>query len=81
MLYIIPNFLVLHFGEKFMKITTKITKLQMHESLHKNVNENTFSFTFFMQIFMKDNYNNKCFTLLISYNLFKLFKTDGLEKS
>ena len=24
MVYIIPNFLVLHFGEKFMKIQTKI---------------------------------------------------------
>ena len=46
--YIIPNFLVLHFGENFMKIRTKIAKLQMHENLHKNVNENMFSFTFFM---------------------------------
>ena len=42
----------LHIGEKFMKIRTKIGKLQMHENLKKNVNENTFSFTFFfMQIF------------------------------
>ena len=40
MVYIIPNFLVLHFGENFMKIQTKIAKLQMHENLHKNVNEN-----------------------------------------
>ena len=39
MVYIIPNFLVLHFGENFMKIQTKIVKLQMHENLHKNVNE------------------------------------------
>ena len=31
MMYIIPNFLVLHFGENFMKIRTKIAKLQMHE--------------------------------------------------
>ena len=49
MLYImiiIPNFLVLQFGEHFMKIRTKIAKLQMHENLHKNVNENMFSFTF-----------------------------------
>ena len=35
-------FLVLHFGENFTKIWTKIAKLQMHENLH----------TFFMQIFM-----------------------------
>ena len=42
MVYIIPNFLVLHFGEKFMKIQTKIAKLQMHENMHKNVNENIF---------------------------------------
>ena len=46
MVYIIPNFLVLQFGENFMKIGTKIAKLQMHENLHKNVNENMFSFTF-----------------------------------
>ena len=44
MVYIILNFLVLHFGEKFMKIRTKIPKLQMHENLHKN--------SHFMQIFM-----------------------------
>ena len=29
-----------YFGENFMKIQTKIAKLQMHENLHKNVNEN-----------------------------------------
>ena len=46
MVYIIPNFLVLHFGKNFMKIQTKIPKLQMHEKLHKNVNENMFSSTF-----------------------------------
>ena len=46
MMYIIPHFLVLQFGENFMKIRTKIAKLQMHENLHKNVNENIFSFTF-----------------------------------
>ena len=40
MVYIIHNFLVLDFGENFMKILTKIAKLQMHENLHKN------SFTF-----------------------------------
>ena len=44
MVYIIPNFLGLHFGENFMKILTNIhiAKLQMHENLHKNVNENMF---------------------------------------
>ena len=46
MMYIIPNFLVLHFGENFMIIRTKIAKLLMHENLHKHVNENRFSFTF-----------------------------------
>ena len=46
MVYMIPYFLVLHFGENFMKIRTKIIKLQMHENLHKIVNENMFSFTF-----------------------------------
>ena len=46
MLYIIPKFLVVHFGENFTKIGTKIAMLQMHESLYENVNENMFSFTF-----------------------------------
>ena len=46
MVYIIPNFLVLHFGENFMKIRTKIAKLQMHENLHKNM----FSFTFLYNV-------------------------------
>ena len=44
MVYIIPNFLLLHFGEDFMKIQSKILKLQMHKKLYKNVNENMFSF-------------------------------------
>ena len=46
MVFIIPNYLVLHFGENFMKIQTEIAKLQIHENLHKNMNENMFSFTF-----------------------------------
>ena len=46
MVYIIPNLLVLHFGENVAKIWLKIAKLQMLENLHKNVNENMFSFTF-----------------------------------
>ena len=46
MVYIIPKLLALHFGENFMKIRSKIPKLQMHEKLHKKVNENMFSFTF-----------------------------------
>ena len=52
MVYIVPNFLFLHFGENF------IAKLQMHENLYKNVNENMFSFTFlckFSRGFMKGN--------------------------
>ena len=48
MVYIIPNFLVLHFGENVMKTRTKIAKLHMHENLHKNVNENMVSFTFYI---------------------------------
>ena len=48
---IIPNFLVLYFAESFMKIQTKIEKLQMHENLYKNVNEHVF-IHIFMQIFM-----------------------------
>ena len=45
MVYIIPNFLVLNFGYNFMKIRTKIAKLQMHENFHKNLN-------IFMHFFM-----------------------------
>ena len=47
MVYIILNFLVLYFGENFMKIQSKIPKLQMHEKLHKNLNEHLFSFAFY----------------------------------
>ena len=47
MVYIIPNFLVLHFGENFLKIRTKIPKLQMHENFHKHV-----FIHIIMQIFM-----------------------------
>ena len=46
MVYIIPNFLILHLGENNIKIRTNLAKLQMHENLHKNVNKNMFSFTF-----------------------------------
>ena len=35
MVYIIHNFLVLHFGENFMKIRSKIPKLQMHKNCIK----------------------------------------------
>ena len=58
MVYIIPNFLVLHLGENFMEIRTKLPKLQMRENLHKNVNENMFSFTFlckFFRVFIMGN--------------------------
>ena len=48
------QFLVLNFGENFMKIRTKIPKLQMHANLHKNVNENMSSFTF-LCIFLRVN--------------------------
>ena len=47
MVFIIPNFLVLHFGKIFTRIQSKIPKLKMHEKLHKNVNENLFQFTFY----------------------------------
>ena len=58
MVYIIPNVLVLHFGEKFMKNWTKIAKSQMHENLNKHMNENMFSFTClckFSWVFTKGN--------------------------
>ena len=47
MMYIIPNFLVLHFGENFMKMRTKTAKLQMHENLYTNMNENMLSLKVF----------------------------------
>ena len=58
MVYNIPDFLVLQFGENFRKIRTKIAKLQTHENLHKNVNENMFSFTILCKysgVFMMGN--------------------------
>ena len=54
MVYIILNVLVLHFVENFMKIQTKIAKLQMYENFHNNVDESCFNtrFKLFLQIFM-----------------------------
>ena len=43
MVYTIPNFLVLLFGENFVKIQTKIARLQIHEHLHKNVNSHLYA--------------------------------------
>ena len=50
MVNIIPNLLVLHYDENYMKNQTKIANLQMHENLHKNVNENMFSFPFLCKV-------------------------------
>ena len=73
---IIANFLVLYFGENFIKTRTKLPKLQMHV----NVNENMFFIHIFMQIFMSF-YDGQLkqqiyysFTLLISYMVFNTFK-------
>ena len=71
----IRNFFVLHFGENFMKIQTKIAKLQMPKKLYKNVNENMFLFTFlckfswfFIRGQLKQQIVAACsFTQLISY--------------
>ena len=46
---IIPNFLVLCFGENFMKMRTKKAKLQMYENLQSHFYANLKSF------FMKGN--------------------------
>ena len=46
LVYIFPNFFVLHSAEIFMKTRTKIPKLQMHEILQKNVNVHIFMQTF-----------------------------------
>ena len=84
MVHIIPNYLVLHFAmtlASFMKIRTKIPKLQMHKNLHKNVNENRFSFTFLCNFSCQSVYDGQLkqkirnsFTLLISYMVFNPFK-------
>ena len=80
MVYIIPNSLVLYFGENLMKIWTKIAKLQMH-NLHKKVSEWKHVFIhFFMQIFMsfyeEQLKQQICysFSLLSSYMVFNPFK-------
>ena len=44
MVFIIPNFFVLHFCENFMKIRTKRAKLQMHEHLYKNQGTKIFKY-------------------------------------
>ena len=62
MVYIIPNFLVLQFGENFVKIQTKIAKLQIHTHLHKNVNETGFHSHFYSN--MMGDYSKKYVTAL-----------------
>ena len=82
MVYITPKFLVLQFGENFMKTIQKYPsyRYEMHENLHKNVNENMFSFTFLCKIFMSF-YDGQLkqqifysFTLLISHMVFNPFQ-------
>ena len=72
MLYSIPKFLVLHFGENCTKIWTKIAKLQMHENLHKNVN----FYANFHEFYEEQLMLQICYilTLLISYMVFNPFK-------
>ena len=60
----------LRFGENFMKIQTKMAKLQMHDSLHKTVNEKVF--LIFMQIFM--SFYEWQLKQLISHMLLNPFK-------
>ena len=74
MVYIITNFLVLHFGENFMKIGTKILKLQMHENLHKNVNENMFPFAY---IFIK-NFHEFLWGAIKATNMLQLYTANFL---
>ena len=69
MVFIIPNILVLHFGEILMKIRTRMPNLQMHENLHKNVNENIFMSFYVGQLKQQICYS---FKLLISDMVFKM---------
>ena len=74
MKYIIPNFLILLFGENVMKIRTKIAKLQMHENFVKNENETYFYENF--HEFNGEHLKQQIFyslTLLISYMVFNPF--------
>ena len=71
MVHIIPNFLYLHFGENFMKIQTKILKIQMHENLHINVNNQSY---YGGQLKQQIQHVCYSFTLLffMGFNLFKM---------
>ena len=73
MVHIIPNFIVLHFGVNFMKIQTKIAKLQIHEILHKNVNENMFSCTFLYKNLHK-NVNKNMFSCTFYANFHEFYE-------
>ena len=74
MVYIIPHFfLVLHFGENFLKIRTKIAKIQIHENLHKNLNENMFSFTFLCIFHEFDECQSKqqiCYSFILLISIY-----------
>ena len=62
------QFLALHSGESFMKVQSKVIKLQMFENLQKSANETViFSFTFlckFSQVFLIGHESNKEVTAL-----------------
>ena len=79
MVFIIPNFTILQFGENFMKIRTEIAKLQMHEFCIKCQGKYVF-IHIFMQIFISF-YDGQLkqqicysFMLLISFMVFNPFK-------
>ena len=72
MVYIIPNFIVLLFGENFMKIKTKIAMLWKHENLHKNVElRNCEWYTPFWEFFVKAwKFAYKCEWNMYSFTFF-----------
>ena len=80
MVYIIPNCLILLFGDDCMKIWTKIAKLQMHENVLKKWEWKHVFIHIFMQIFMSlyegqwKQQTCYSFTLLISYVVFNPFQ-------
>ena len=75
MVYIIPNFLVLHFGENFMKIGIKIAKLQMYENLHNNVNFHSHFYAIFHKVLRRTTKQTnmlQLYTANISYIPFRM---------
>ena len=73
MAYIIPNFLVLNFGENFIKIQTKIAKLQIHENCIKMWMKTCFHSHFyanFHEFYERQSKQHICYSFILLISIY-----------